>query len=70
VLITGRLDIEDAERMTTAGAAAPLLFAATAEPDALAAATAHGWNTALLPADADVAQTWADALPISKAAHA
>ncbi|MFC7788977.1 DUF58 domain-containing protein [Microbacterium sp. MAHUQ-60] len=70
VLITGRLDVEDAERMTTAGAAAPLLFAATAEPEALAAATAHGWNTALLPADADVAQTWADALPVSKAAHA
>jgi uncharacterized protein (DUF58 family) len=70
VLITGRLEGEEAERLTTVGAAAPLLFAASAEPDTLAVASAHGWNTALLPADADIAQTWADALPVSKAAHA
>lgn len=70
VLITGRLDDDEAERLTTAGAAAPLLFAASAEPEALAAASAHGWSTALLTASADLAQTWADALPIAKAAHA
>jgi hypothetical protein len=70
VLITGRLEGEEAERLTTVGAAAPLLFAASAEPETLAVASAHGWNTALLPADADIAQTWADALPVSKAAHA
>lgn len=70
VFITGRLEVEDAERLITAGAAAPLLFAADAGPEALAAAADHGWNTALLSADADIAQTWADALPVSKAAHA
>jgi uncharacterized protein (DUF58 family) len=70
VLITGRLDEEEAEKLTTSGAAAPLLFAASAEADALAVASAHGWNTALLPASADIAQVWEDALPMAKAAHA
>lgn len=70
VLITGRLDEEEAEKLTTSGAAAPLLFAASAEADALAVASAHGWNTALLPASADIAQVWENALPMAKAAHA
>lgn len=70
VLITGRLDEATAERLSTAGAAAPLLFAASAEPETLALASARGWSASLLPASADIAQTWADALPTTKAVHA
>ncbi len=64
VAITGHLTQEDAERLHTAGAAAPMLFAARPEPDALAAAAAHGWRTAAVPADADLAAVWEDALPL------
>lgn len=69
VLITGRLDEADAEHLSTAGAAAPLLFAASAGPDALSAATAHGWHTGLLTASDDLSEVWEDALPMAKAAH-
>lgn len=63
VLITGHLAHDDAEHLSTAGAAAPLLFAASADPDALAAASAHGWRTAVLTASDDLAEVWDAALP-------
>ncbi|WP_309065449.1 DUF58 domain-containing protein [Microbacterium sp.] len=63
VMITGMLTDEDAARLSTAGAAAPILFAARPAPGALDAAAAHGWSTAELPADADPAAVWEDALP-------
>ncbi|SJN16045.1 hypothetical protein FM104_00740 [Microbacterium esteraromaticum] len=69
VLITGVLDEADAEKLSTCGAAAPMLFAAAAEPGALATASAHGWSTAPLPSAAGLAAAWEDALPLAKAPH-
>ncbi|MBY6061616.1 DUF58 domain-containing protein [Microbacterium esteraromaticum] len=63
VVITGRISVADADRLSTAGAAAPLLFAAGAERGALSAAVAHGWNTAAVTSGDELDQTWADALP-------
>lgn len=74
VFITGRLDDEDAERLATAGATAPLLFATSASEQALASVRTHGWHPALLPVDTaepgDLAATWASALPFSAVQHA
>ena len=70
VVITGAIDEADAAKLSTAGAAAPLLFAAGAESGALAAAAQHGWNTAELPANTDdLPQVWASALPQARVAH-
>ncbi|MGF2950274.1 DUF58 domain-containing protein [Microbacterium alcoholitolerans] len=70
VVITGGIDEPDAARLSTAGAAAPMLFAAGAEPGALQAAAAHGWNVApLTDAGADLESAWSDALPMAKAPH-
>lgn len=70
VLITGHLTDDEAEKLTTAGAAAPLLFPAIASVDALAAARAHGWRPALLPSSVvELADSWASALPPSAAFH-
>ncbi|MDT0158445.1 DUF58 domain-containing protein [Microbacterium sp. ARD32] len=71
VVITGRLDDEAAEKLSTAGAAAPLLFTTDASEAALASVRAHGWFPAVLPADADeLAGAWASALPLSRVQHA
>ena len=69
VVITGRIDATDADQLSTAGAAAPMLFAVHAASDALAAAAAHGWNTAAVTPDDDLAEAWADALPQAGASH-
>jgi len=69
VIITGRIDATDADQLSTAGAAAPMLFAVHAASDALAAAAAHGWNTAAVTPDGDLAEAWADALPQAGASH-
>ncbi|UNK71695.1 DUF58 domain-containing protein [Microbacterium sp. H1-D42] len=66
VVITGRMDEADATRLSTAGAAAPMLFAAGAEDGALEAAAAHGWNTAALDPAGDLVAAWTDALPQAK----
>lgn len=70
VLITGAITQADAERLSTVGAAAPMLFAAGAEPGALAAAARRGWSTAELPdIAADLPRAWSAALPQPKASH-
>jgi len=69
VLITGRIEPADAEQLSTAGAAAPMLFAAHPASDALAAAASHGWNTAAIGPGADLAEAWSDALPQAGAAR-
>jgi len=70
VLITGRLSDEDAEKLSTAGAAAPLLFAAEASDDAMTTVREHGWRTAQLPSSTvDLADTWASVLPFSTVSH-
>ncbi|MEJ1090086.1 DUF58 domain-containing protein [Microbacterium istanbulense] len=63
VFITGRLDEEAAGRLSTAGAAAPLLFAVDPAPGAIAAATRRGWHAATLDPAGDPAEIWHDALP-------
>ncbi|UWF77121.1 MULTISPECIES: DUF58 domain-containing protein [Microbacterium] len=63
VMITGRLSEEDAGHLSTAGAAAPMLFASAPEAGALAAASHRGWRTAHLRTGDDLAEVWADALP-------
>lgn len=63
VLILGRLPDDDAARLSTAGAAAPLLFAVEPGPTALAAASARGWHAATLDPGADLSEIWHDALP-------
>ena len=63
VLITGRLDEEEAGRLSTTGAAAPLLFAVDPAPGAIAAATRRGWHAAGLDPAGDLAEIWHDALP-------
>lgn len=70
ILITGHLDIEHAERLSTSGAAAPLLFCVAEEPDARAAAASRGWLTAVFTPSADLSEVWASALPIAAAPHA
>ncbi|MEV7632075.1 DUF58 domain-containing protein [Microbacterium sp. NPDC089318] len=69
VVITGRLDEEDAARLSTAGASAPMLIAAGASPDALATAAERGWNVAALEAASDPAEVWESAMPQAKAPH-
>ena len=70
VLITGRLPDEDAEKLSTAGAAAPLLFAAEASDDAMSTVREHGWRPAPLPSAAvDLADTWASVLPFQAVPH-
>ena len=70
VLITGRLPDEDAEKLSTAGAAAPLLFAAEASDDAMSTVREHGWRPAPLPPSAvDLADTWASVLPFQAVPH-
>ncbi|MFD5213142.1 DUF58 domain-containing protein [Microbacterium sp. NPDC058345] len=69
VFITGRIDAADAERLSTAGAAAPMLLAAAPAADALGMAAAHGWNTAEIDPGGDLADAWSDALPMAKTAH-
>lgn len=60
VVITGAVDIEEAEHLRHGGAAMPILLSTAPSPGALAAANNHGWHTATL--DDDVASSWADAL--------
>ena len=70
VLITGRMPDEDAEKLSTAGAAAPLLFAAEASDEAMTAVREHGWRPAQLPSSTvDLADTWASVLPFSTVSH-
>ena len=69
VVITGQITEADAARLSPAGAAAPMLFAAGAEPGALEAAAAHGWNTAALTSMDEVESAWSDALPQAKVPH-
>lgn len=63
VLITGHLDEDDATRLSTTGAAAPLLFAVAPAEGALSAATARGWHAARLDPAGDASEIWHDALP-------
>lgn len=67
VVITGAIDADDASRLSTAGASAPMLIAAGAGADALAVAADHGWNVAALDAGADPAEVWESAMPRVKA---
>ncbi|MEJ1089028.1 DUF58 domain-containing protein [Microbacterium sp. Mu-80] len=69
VMITGYIDEADATHLSTAGAAAPMLFAAGADPAALGAAAAHGWNTAPLTSVDALAEAWSDALPQAERHH-
>ncbi|MGQ7311719.1 DUF58 domain-containing protein [Microbacterium arabinogalactanolyticum] len=70
VLITGHLPDEDAEKLSTAGAAAPLLFAAEASDDAMTTVREHGWRPAQLPSSTvDLADAWASVLPFSTVSH-
>ncbi|WP_298865724.1 DUF58 domain-containing protein [uncultured Microbacterium sp.] len=73
ILITGVLDDEDAEKLSTAGAAAPLLFAASASAEALASVRSHGWHPSVLPTGttdpAELAAAWASALPFTTVQH-
>lgn len=61
VLITGRVDEEDAALLRHGGATAPILLAVAPLPGALAAARAHGWSAA--PLEDDIAASWQLALP-------
>lgn len=60
VMITGKIDAEDASLMRHGGASLPILLATDPLPEAEAAAGAVGWSTARL--DEDIAGTWEDAL--------
>ncbi|MGM7679492.1 DUF58 domain-containing protein [Microbacterium sp. A94] len=61
VMITGRIDEEDAALLRHGGASAPILLASDPLPGALDAAAALGWSSATL--GDDVASAWEDALP-------
>ncbi len=61
VYVTGRLGVDEAAALRTAGAAAPLLLATDPEPEALTTASRNGWSGALL--GDDLAAAWAEALP-------
>ncbi|MEV7619960.1 DUF58 domain-containing protein [Microbacterium sp. NPDC089321] len=67
VVITGAIDADDAARLSTAGASAPMLIAAGASRDALALASDHGWSVASLTAASDPAEVWESAMPQAKA---
>ncbi|WP_336646426.1 DUF58 domain-containing protein [Microbacterium sp. USHLN186] len=69
VVITGQLSDADADRLSTAGAAAPMLLAAGATRGALAAAAAHGWHTAAFDSGSDLADAWAAAIPSARMTH-
>lgn len=60
VMITGRIDEEDATLMRHGGAGAPILLATDPQPGAFTAAAALGWSTGEL--DEDVSAAWEDAL--------
>ncbi len=60
VMITGRIDAEDASLMRHGGASLPVLLATDPLADAEEMAGSLGWSTARL--EADVAATWEDAL--------
>lgn len=66
VLITGRLDEEDAAQLRHGGAAAPILLTTDPQPGAAAAAALLGWTSARL--DDDIAAAWEDALPARSSA--
>jgi uncharacterized protein (DUF58 family) len=61
VLITGRIDEEDAALLRHGGATVPLLLATEPQPGALQAAGAHGWSCAHL--GEDVAAAWEESFP-------
>lgn len=63
VLITGALDEDEASRLSTAGAAAPLLFAVSPGAGTLDAAVGRGWHAAALDPHGDLSETWHDNLP-------
>ncbi|MFJ4046512.1 DUF58 domain-containing protein [Microbacterium sp. NPDC089987] len=69
VLITGAIGADDAARLSTAGASAPMLIAAGARPEALVVAAGRGWHVAALHATADPADAWEAAMPRAKAPH-
>ncbi|WP_245958630.1 DUF58 domain-containing protein [Microbacterium bovistercoris] len=69
VVITGALSEADADRLRSAGAAAPILFAAGPGEGALPAAAAHGWRTAEIDAGTDLAEAWQDVIPMPGAQH-
>lgn len=60
IYITGNLHEEDARRLHPAGAAAPLLFAATLPPRAVDNCRRHGWTVTRV--DTDIATAWEDAI--------
>ncbi|GAA3941396.1 DUF58 domain-containing protein [Microbacterium soli] len=70
VLITGALEDTDAEKLGTAGAAVPLLFAAAASEAALSRLRLHGWHPSVQPGSAgELPAAWASALPLSAVTH-
>jgi len=69
VVITGSLAEDDLARLSTAGAAAPMLFACGTPTDSLAVAARRGWNVASFEPDDDLAAVWEQALPQAGASH-
>ncbi|MDQ4214363.1 DUF58 domain-containing protein [Microbacterium sp. ASV81] len=67
VVITGSIDEVDAAALPHGGAGTPILLATAPAPDALTAAAAHGWHTAVLGEDPALA--WADAGAQEEPAH-
>ncbi|GAA3643766.1 DUF58 domain-containing protein [Microbacterium awajiense] len=64
VVITGRLDVQDATALAPVAhhSALPLLLAVAPREDALAQLGAYGWRTARIGADTDLAAAWAGAV--------
>lgn len=67
VVITGTIDADSAEQFAHRRAAAPLLFATGATPDAFDVVTARGWCTAAL--GDDPAEAWQTALSSATVRH-
>jgi hypothetical protein len=61
VLITGRIDEEDAAMLRHGGASAPILLMTDPLAGAAEAAARVGWSSA--PLTDDIAGSWEDALP-------